>query len=96
VASPQGEVTSRFASYERSECFTAQRAASCLRSKRFISNDDASLTNHTICDILYSTDGDIVATDKLSEQSMDFAVHIINLVKQLKEQRESILGGKGK
>ena len=29
--------------------------------------------------------------DKLSEQSMDFAVQIINLVKQLKEQRESII-----
>ena len=32
-----------------------------------------------------------MANDKLSEQSMDFAVQIINLVKQLKEQRESIL-----
>ena len=32
-----------------------------------------------------------MANDKLSEQSMDFAVHIINLVKQLKEQRESII-----
>ena len=32
-----------------------------------------------------------MATDKLSELSMDFAVHIINLVKQLKEQRESII-----
>ena len=31
-----------------------------------------------------------MANDKLSEQSMDFAVQIINLVKQLKEQRESI------
>ena len=32
-----------------------------------------------------------MASDKLSEQSMDFAVQIINLVKQLKEQRESII-----
>ena len=32
-----------------------------------------------------------MAYDKLSEQSMDFAVHIIILVKQLKEQRESII-----
>ena len=32
-----------------------------------------------------------MAHDKLSEQSMDFAVQIINLVKQLKEQRESII-----
>ena len=41
--------------------------------------------------MLYSKDGDIMANDKLSEQSMDFAVQIINLVKQLKEQRESII-----
>jgi four helix bundle protein len=34
-----------------------------------------------------------MANDKLSEQSMDFAVYIINLVKQLKEQRESIISG---
>ena len=32
-----------------------------------------------------------MANDKLSEQSMDFAVEIINLVKRLKEQRESII-----
>ena len=32
-----------------------------------------------------------MANDKLSEQSMDFAVQIIHLVKQLKEQRESII-----
>ena len=32
-----------------------------------------------------------MANDKLSEQSMDFAVQIINIVKQLKEQRESII-----
>ena len=30
-----------------------------------------------------------MANDKLSEQSIDFAVQIINLVKQLKEQREN-------
>ena len=29
--------------------------------------------------------------DKLSVQSMDFAVQIINLVKSLKEKRESII-----
>ena len=38
-----------------------------------------------------TVDGDIMANDKLSEQAMDFAVQIINLVKQLKEQRESII-----
>ena len=32
-----------------------------------------------------------MANDKLSELSMEFAVEIINLVKQLKEQRESII-----
>ena len=52
---------------------------------------DASLTKQLIYDILYSKDGDIMANDKLAEQSMDFAVQIINLVKQLKEQRESII-----
>ena len=34
-----------------------------------------------------------MANDKLSEQSMDFAVQINNLVKLLKEQRESIISG---
>ena len=33
----------------------------------------------------------MMANDRLAEQSMDFAVQIINLVKQLKEQRESIV-----
>ena len=32
-----------------------------------------------------------MANDKLSEQSIDFAVEIINLVKLLKEQRETII-----
>ena len=32
-----------------------------------------------------------MANDKLAEQSLDFAVHIVNLVKQLKEQHESIM-----
>ena len=32
-----------------------------------------------------------MANDILTEQSLDFAVHIINLVKQLKEQRENIM-----
>ena len=32
-----------------------------------------------------------MANDKLAEQSMDFAVQIIDFVKQLKEQRESII-----
>ncbi len=32
-----------------------------------------------------------MSNDKLTEQSMEFAVYIINLVKQLKEQRENIM-----
>ena len=32
-----------------------------------------------------------MANDRLSELSMEFAVEIINLVKRLKEQRESII-----
>ena len=52
---------------------------------------NASLTKSRFYAILRSKDGDIVANDKLSEQSMDFAVQIINLVKQLKVQRESII-----
>lgn len=32
-----------------------------------------------------------MANDKLAEYSMDFAVQIINLVRKLKEQRESII-----
>ena len=32
-----------------------------------------------------------MANDKLAEQSMNFSVDIINLVKKLKEQRESII-----
>ena len=38
-----------------------------------------------------SKGGDDMPNDKLAEQSMDFAVLIINLVKQLKEQRENII-----
>jgi four helix bundle protein len=49
------------------------------------------LTKLSVYDILYPKGGDIVAYDKLSEQSLDFAVQMINLVKQLKEQRESII-----
>lgn len=32
-----------------------------------------------------------MASDKLAEQSMEFAVQIVNLVKQLKEGHESII-----
>ena len=66
-------------------------AASYLQSKCFISKNGASLTKLEDYDILYLKDGDIMSNDKLSEQSMDFAVQIINLVQQLKEKRESII-----
>ena len=42
-------------------------------------------------DIISLKDGEVMSNDKLAEQSMDFAVQIINLVKQLKERRESII-----
>ena len=42
--------------------------------------------------LYYARKGDAdMQNDKLAEQSMDFAVLIINLVKALKEQRESII-----
>ena len=71
----------RFALRERSECFTVQRTTSCLRSKRFIDK-------HLVLWYNYQKGGNIMANNKVTEQSLDFAVHIINLVKQLKEQRE--------
>ena len=76
----------RFASYERSECFIE-----AVRLLLHIREANASLTKLKDYDMLYLKDGDIMANDKLAEQSMDFAVQIINLVKQLKEQRESII-----
>ena len=39
----------------------------------------------------YPKGSDIIANGKLTDQSMDFTVQIINLVKQLKEQRKSII-----
>ena len=62
-----------------------------MASASYSPTANASLTKLKEYDILYLKDGDIMANDKLSEQSMDFAVQIINLVKQIKEQRESII-----
>ena len=42
-------------------------------------------------DIINLKDGEVMSNDKLAEQSMDFSIQIINLVKQLKERRESII-----
>ena len=39
----------------------------------------------------YVERGDVMKNDKLSVQSMDLAVSIVNLVKTLKEQRESVI-----
>ena len=47
----------------------------------------------TECTVIYlaKRGGDVMRNDKLSVQSMDFAVSVINLVKYLKEKRESII-----
>ena len=42
-------------------------------------------------DILILRSGKYMRNDKLSVQSMDFAIAIINLVKSLKEKRETII-----
>ena len=71
----------RFASYERKRVL-------------HIGEADASffIEKLTVCVILHLERQVInVRNDKLSIQSMDFAVQIINLVKKLKEQRESII-----
>ena len=68
-----------------------RRFIEAVRLLLHIRGANASLTKLKDYDILYPKDGDIMANDKLAEQSMDFAVQIINLVKQLKEQRESII-----
>ena len=52
---------------------------------------NASLTELFAFVILNSECGTDMPNDKLAEQSMDFSVLIINLVKALKEQRESII-----
>ena len=78
--SAHGEVSVRFASWRQRRRFTeAARLLLHIRSA------NASLTKLKDYDIRYPKDGDIMANDKLAEQSMDFAVQIINLVKQLKE-----------
>ncbi len=70
---------------------TSVASASRRNAPLHIDEVDASLTKLWIFAMLYSKDGDIMTNDKLSEQSMDFAVQIVSLVKQLKEQRESII-----
>jgi four helix bundle protein len=52
---------------------------------------NASFTNNKIYDILNLKEGAFMRNDKLSIQSMDFAVSIINLVKELKLKKENIM-----
>lgn len=73
-------------------CFMfAKQTLHASASECLISQSDASLKNSMCCDILNQMGSDVIRNDKLSVQSMDFAVSIINLVKQLKEKRESII-----
>lgn len=62
----------------------SEAAASYLRSECFLEE------GRNLCYYLLK-ERDYMANDKLSDQSMEFAVQIINLVKMLKEQRESIV-----
>lgn len=52
---------------------------------------DASLKSEESYDIFYLGGGDLMKEDKLAELSMEFAVDIINLVKYLKVNHESII-----
>ena len=52
---------------------------------------DASLNCQKFCDILNYKGGDFVKENKLAELSMEFSVDIINLVKYLKSNHESII-----
>ena len=52
---------------------------------------DASLKCHKFCDIINYKGGDFVKENKLAELSMEFSVDIINLVKFLKANHESII-----
>ena len=66
--------------------------ASCLRSKRFIrAEGECFIDKSENTDIINLKDGEVMSNDKLAEQSMDFAVQIINLVKELKGKHESVI-----
>ena len=49
------------------------------------------ITKQFVCGNIFVKEGNGMANDKLAELSLDFAVHIVNLVKQLKEQHENIM-----
>ncbi|MBR2152707.1 MAG: hypothetical protein IJ944_05445 [Clostridia bacterium] len=78
-------IMERFASYERE--LVLHRANALLH----ICEANASFTNLKVYDILNSKAGVFMRDDKLSIQSMDFAVSIINLVKELKLKKENII-----
>ena len=52
---------------------------------------DASLKYFVFCDTIIKKEGSYMKENKLVEMSMDFSVEIINLVKMLKSQHESII-----
>ena len=52
---------------------------------------DTSLKCTENCDIIYYKGGDLMKENKLAELSMEFSVDIINLVKHLKSNHESII-----
>ena len=52
---------------------------------------DTSLKRTENCDIIYYKVGDHMKENKLAELSMEFSVDIINLVKYLKSNHESII-----
>ncbi len=52
---------------------------------------DASLKHYRNCDIINYEGGDFVKENKLAELSMEFSMDIINLVKHLKSNHESII-----
>ena len=49
------------------------------------------LNTDDVCEIMGKMGGVPMADSKLRDQSMDFAVAIINLVKRLKEKRETVI-----
>lgn len=66
--------------------------ASCLQSKRFMrAEGECFIDKSENTDIIKLKDGEVMSNDKLAEQSMDFAVQIINLVKELKGKHESVI-----
>ena len=49
------------------------------------------LTNKQLCDTMFIIGGAAMKENKLVELSMDFSVYIINLVKYLKTNHETII-----